>query len=99
MKFYVLIMLSIYCTSAISQNILLNEIMSSNDHTIADEDGEFVDWIELYNNSSLVIDLQNYKLSDDPNDLQKWSFPSITMDPFSFLLIFASGKEWKFVGS
>jgi len=67
--------------------------MTSNDHTIADEDGEYPDWIELYNNSSSPINLQNFKLSDDHNHIDKWSFPSISIDAYSFLIVFASGKN------
>jgi hypothetical protein len=35
--------------------IMINEIMASNGTTIPDEDGDFSDWIELYNNKSSGI--------------------------------------------
>ena len=49
--------------------------MASNSETMADQDGEFEDWIELYNNGSASIDLEGYYLSDNINNLTKWEFP------------------------
>ncbi|MBT3209374.1 MAG: hypothetical protein HN704_06090 [Bacteroidetes bacterium] len=76
-----------------AQNIVINEFMSLNNSTIVDEDGEFVDWIELFNNSNSAINLNNYKISDDTNNTDKWIFPEILIEPSGFVLIFASGKD------
>ena len=46
-------------------DLVINEIMASNDQTIADEFGEFDDWIEIYNNGNQSINLFGYHLSDD----------------------------------
>ncbi len=84
----------LFCWTAIfSQDIVINEFMSDNNQTIADEDGDFVDWIELYNNSNTTINLHGLKLSDDPDNLDKWVFPSVFIAPNGFLIIFASGKD------
>ena len=40
-----------------------------------------------------TIDLNGYFLSDDPAELTKWSFPTILLEPDSFLIVFASGKD------
>ena len=77
----------------VSQNIIINEIMSSNTSTIEDYNGETSDWIELYNNSSLQINLQSYFLSDDDDELEKWSFPNVEIASGGYLLIWASGKD------
>jgi len=70
--------------------IVINEFMASNDITVADPDGEFEDWIELYNNGIETVDLSGYFLSDDDNDLTKWSFPGGTdIGPDSYLIIWA----------
>ncbi len=78
-----------------SQGIVINEFMSSNLNTIADEDGDFPDWIELYNASPDNISLGGYSLSDNPDRPQKWVFPDIDLAPGQFLLVFASGKDRK----
>lgn len=55
-------------------SVVINELMSSNTATVADEAGEFDDWIELYNKSSNAIDLSGYHLSDNPDKHGKWTF-------------------------
>ncbi len=55
--------------SAPAGDVVINEFMASNDVTASDQDGEFDDWIELYNNTNASIDLSGYSLSDDGTDL------------------------------
>ena len=76
--------------------IHINEIMSSNTNTIYTSDGDTPDWIELYNAGSESINLFGYGLSDDIEDPFKWEFPSISIDPQSHLLVFASGADESF---
>jgi len=79
--------------SLLGQAIFINEIMASNATTIADEDGDFEDWIELYNDEEFAINLEGYFLSDNPNNPLKWELPEVVVEPQGFLLIFASGKD------
>jgi hypothetical protein len=76
-----------------AQNVCINEVMSSNSTILADEDGDFSDWIELYNNSDSTINLAGYGLSDDSLNLKKWVFPEINLPPNTHLLLFASDKD------
>lgn len=55
--------------------IYINEFMASNGATIADEFGEFNDWIEFYNPNNFAIDMAGYYVSDDPSDLTKYQIP------------------------
>ncbi len=71
----------------------LNEIQSSNLNTIADEDAQYPDWIELHNPSASAVDLTGYGLTDNPSSPFKWVFPSVTMDAGAYLVVFASGKD------
>lgn len=92
-----LILLSIFIISfsyTYSQTVSINEIMSSNGNIIEDIDGDYSDWIELYNASTEVVNLEGYLLSDDKDLLDKWVFPSISIEPKGFLLIWASGKNF-----
>ena len=75
------------------QNLLLNEIMSSNATTLADEDNDYPDWIELYNSGSQSINLYNYGLTDDATKPFKWRFPAVSIQPGEYLVVFASGKN------
>ncbi|MCD4696879.1 MAG: CotH kinase family protein [Bacteroidales bacterium] len=76
-----------------TQSIVINEIMSSNETTIVDEDGDYSDWIELYNYSNEPVLLHNIYLSDDTSNLFKWCLPDTILSPTGFLMIFASGKD------
>ena len=76
-----------------SQNIVINEIMSSNTRTICDEDGNTSDWIELYNCSTSQVDLAGYYLSDDSLEIKKWQFGNAVINPGKCIIVFASDKD------
>jgi hypothetical protein len=76
-----------------AQSLVINEIMASNAFTMADEDGDFEDWIELYNGSGQPINLLGYMVTDNLSNPGKWTFPDITIAPGDHLLLFASGKD------
>lgn len=79
--------------------VYINEASNANLHQVADEDGDFGDWIELYNAGAGNINLGGYHLSDDASDLNKWTFPSLDMPPHSYRLVFASGKNLSSAGN
>ena len=78
-------------TAAFSQ-VVINEVCAINGNGIVDEDGDNSDWIELYNKGTNAINILNYSISDRSNE-RKFTFPSITILPDSFLLIFVSDKD------
>ena len=74
--------------------LVINEIMASARSGLADEDGEFVDWIELYNTTDHTIELDNYGLSDKEKDPLKWRFPDgALIQPHQYYIVFCSGKD------
>lgn len=79
-----------------SQQIRLNEVMSSNNSTIYDEDGDYGDWIEIYNAGDSPISLNGYGLSDDYDTPFKWVFPIMTLDAGEYRMIWASNKNRTF---
>lgn len=82
-----------------SQQIHLNEVMASNSSIIADEDGDYGDWIEIYNSGETPISLDGYGLSDDYDSPFRWVFPDTTLDAGSFMLIWATNKDRSAPGS
>ncbi|MBN2536486.1 MAG: CotH kinase family protein [Spirochaetales bacterium] len=72
--------------------VYLNEIMASNKETMIDDNGEFPDWIELYNSSDKIVSLKDFGLSDDPTRPLKWVFPDVVILPGQYLVVFASGS-------
>jgi len=83
------------CLTVAAQDIRINELMADNSGTLADEDGDFPDWIELYNPSSDPVSLLNWSLTDDPDNQQKWQLPDVTLAASGYLIIFASDKDRK----
>ena len=77
----------------LAQQIAINEFMSSNETTLQDADGDYSDWIELYNGSESAINLKNFMISDDTLVPEKWKFPEMIFHPHTFLVIFASDKD------
>jgi len=73
--------------------IRINEIMPLNTKTFEDEDGDFSDWLELFNAGEATVSLEGYKISDDPAEPGKWLFPDIGLSPGGRLVVFASGKD------
>ena len=69
--------------------LFINEFMANNDMTLADEFGEYEDWVEIYNADDEPVWLGDKYLSDDFSDPGKWQLPDFTMQPGTFLLIWA----------
>lgn len=79
-----------FAVSALAGALVINEFLAANDSVVADQDGEFEDWIELYNTSGTTIDLSGFSLSDDLTDPGKWAFPAgTTIAPDGYLIIWA----------
>lgn len=80
-----------FTTEALSTtDVTINEIMAANTVTAADQDGEFDDWIELYNKSNTAFDLSGWYLSDNPLNLPKWLIPTGTTIPaHGYLIVWA----------
>jgi len=76
-----------------AQNVVINEFMASNSITAVDPDGEFDDWIELYNNSDSDIELNGWYLSDEIDMPDKWTFPAISIAAGEFMIIWADNDE------
>ena len=47
-----------------SKSIVINELMPKNSMFGSDQNGEFDDWIELYNLSNQDLDISGYYLTD-----------------------------------
>jgi hypothetical protein len=70
--------------------VVINEIMARNNTTIADPQGEYDDWIELFNISDETVDLSGVYLSDNPENPLKWKFPKgTTIDPGGYIIVWA----------
>ncbi|HNT64144.1 MAG TPA: lamin tail domain-containing protein, partial [bacterium] len=89
-----LLLLFMFPCLAVSQSLVINEILASNQATIEDEDGNSSDYIELVNIGTAQVQLEGYGLSDDPR-VRKWRFGRGVLGPGEHLLVFASDKNKK----
>ncbi|MBN1853834.1 MAG: CotH kinase family protein, partial [Pirellulales bacterium] len=71
----------------------ISEFVASNDSTLADGNGNFSDWIEIYNPTDQAVDLDGWHLTDNRDALDQWTFPAILLDPGEYLVVFASNQD------
>jgi len=83
----------------LAADVYISEIGASNSDVILDEDGSSADWIEITNAGPDAVDLSGWHLTDDADELNKWSFPSQQLAPGSVLLVYASDKDRADAGS
>lgn len=80
-----------------AQTLYINEFMASNETTIADESGNFEDWIEIYNAGSSDVNLAGYYISDDAVEPTLWQIAdtdaSLTTVPAGGYLLLWADKD------
>jgi len=78
--------------------LVINEFMAENDRFIQDPNGDYQDWIEIYNYGDYTIDIGGMYLTDDVNDANQWYHipdncpEKTTIGPHSYLLVWADGE-------
>ncbi len=81
-------------TMAVEGALIISEIMPDPMTGLSDEDGELVDWVELYNTTDQAISLESYALSNKENKPLRWRFPEgAVVAPHSYYVVFCSGKD------
>jgi hypothetical protein len=75
--------------------LYINEVMSNNISTIADDFGEFNDWVELYNGGSSAVTLSGKFITDNLYDWNKFPLPEISLDPGEFILVWLDNDPYQ----
>ncbi len=60
---------------------VLSEVMASTSTTIADEHGDYDDWIEVADVGTSSIDPAGLSLADHMDGTEPFLFPAATLDP------------------
>ena len=76
-------------------NIVINEVCSNNYSSLKGENGDYPDYIELYNAGNKSISLKNYSLSDSKNGMEKSRIGDIVIEAQSYAVIYADDKKEK----
>ena len=83
MRFIHLMMILILVTSCSEEDLsiegrglIINEFLASNDSCCKDSNGDYDDWVELYNDSNQPIDIAGMYFTDTPNDDKPYLIPS-----------------------
>ena len=71
--------------------LIISEIMNSNSTMLPQNGYNFYDWIELYNNSNEKINLSDYCLSTDENNLSQYSLEGMVLNPGEYYILICSG--------
>ena len=79
-------------------DVVIREFMASNDRTLEDDFGEESDWIELFNDGPVAVDLAGWRLTDRANQPFLWQFPSRVIGPGEHLVVYASGRNRRVSG-
>lgn len=76
-----------------TSTLVINEVCSRNASISLEDDFLGDDYIEIYNTTNEIINLNGWYLSDDGENLQKQSLPAVSIEPKSYKIFYANGKE------
>jgi hypothetical protein len=79
--------------------VRISEFMAVNNATLADEDGDFSDWLEIHNAGIGPVNLGGWHLTDNPGNPDKWTLPVVNLPANGRLIVFASNKDRSLAGS
>jgi hypothetical protein len=70
-------------------DVVINEFMADNVSAVTDQDGEYEDWVELYNPTTAPVALKKCYLSDKLSNPGKWRLPDTVIAAHGFLTVWA----------
>jgi len=77
--------------SPLAGTVCINEFMAANKKTIADEEGQYPDWVELHNAGDTNIEMRTMYLTDDLSRPMKWTFPDTILPAHGYLIVWCDG--------
>ncbi|MCF8276984.1 MAG: CotH kinase family protein [Flavobacteriales bacterium] len=70
-------------------DLVLNEVMASNEHTAFDQSGENDDWIEIHNTTQFDISTSGLYLTDDMANQDKWAMLNAIVPADGYMVVWA----------
>lgn len=80
--------------------LFINEYLASNDTSFTDENGEFDDWIEIFNPGPNAVDIGGMYITDELSNLTAWLIPATAPDTTTipaggFLVLYADKQTFQ----
>ncbi|MCO6473705.1 MAG: CotH kinase family protein [Melioribacteraceae bacterium] len=86
--------IKIAAPSSTADALFINEFLADNESANTDPQGDYEDWVELYNNEEYPVSLSRKFMTDKPDNLTKWQFPeNVVIEPGSFLVVWLDEDE------
>jgi len=76
-----------------SQEVRINEVVSSSTQPFIDGVSGSPDFIELYNFGNFPVDLAGWSISDEPYGKDKFIFPDTLLLPDAYMIVIADGDD------
>ena len=70
-KLKIVFLILFFANEQYTQELIINELLSSNQKSNFDGFGEYDDWIEIYNPTDSIININGMFISDDLSDPTK----------------------------
>ena len=75
----------------IEKKLYISEVMNNNYSYLAQNGGNYYDWIELYNNTKDTINLSDYCLTTNTDNICMYNLPKVDLKSGSYYIVMASG--------
>ena len=72
---------------------IISEFVADNGESYEDDELDQSDWLEIYNGQNATLNLDGYYLTTDILKGSKWQLPAVSLGPYEYLVVFASGKD------
>ena len=79
-------------TGSAYQGLVISELMPSNRTAVPDENGEYADWVEIWNSSERDINLKDVGLSDRGDSI-RFLFPDVVLPAGGHVVVFCSDSN------
>ncbi|HEY1794292.1 MAG TPA: CotH kinase family protein [Opitutaceae bacterium] len=86
--------LTLSCGAARALTPIISEFMASNNTTLTDQDGDYADWVEIFNPGPAPAAMGGWYLTNKASKPTKWQLPAFTLPPGGYVVIFCSQKDY-----
>jgi len=77
--------------SSIYDGLVISEVMAANSSAVPDENGEFSDWLEIYNGTGQDLNMEGVMLTNR-TDRITFPFPAYTLKAGGYVIVFADNR-------